>query len=166
MDLRTRLTVIAVAALLLTGCASAASAPLGSAPAGPAPEASSTMPDLEGEVEPTSTWNEPRFTCTYDIDGAPLILSVDDTTDPAAGEARFAGLQATVEGARDIEGLLALGMPAFTTDAGIVAFLREGETLLVDATRLPTEPAGGTMTRDEVAYAVASAVLVCWVEHD
>ncbi len=207
MDLRTRLAAVAVAALLLTGCASATPAPDGSVAGAPAAEATHTMSDgsvmagsehgahgargaeepsdaaqmicagqvtraitsmldLQGEVEPTSTWNEPTFTCTYDIDGAPLMLSVDDATDLEAGEAHFDGLQGTVEGARDIEGLLALGMPAFTTDAGIVAFLRDGKTLLVDATRLPSELAGGTMTRDEVAYAVASAVLVCWVEHD
>ena len=202
------LSAIAVAALLLTGCAS----PAAPAPESPAPEASHTMPDgtvmtgeehgshgahgsgsasapepseaagmicagqvtgaiasmldLEGEVEPTSTWNEPMFTCAYDIDGAPLILSVHDTADLAVGEAHFAELQGSVDGARDIEGLLALGMPSFTTDAGIVAFLRDGKTLTVDATRLPAELASGTMTRDEVAYAVASAVLVCWVEHD
>lgn len=134
--------------------------------AGQVSGAITSMLDLEAEVEPTSTWNAPMYTCAYDIDGAPLILSVHDTTDLAAGEAHFAELQGSVEGARDIEGLLALGMPSFTTDAGIVAFLRDGKTLTVDATRLPDELAGGTMTRDEVAYAVASAVLVCWVEHD
>lgn len=125
-----------------------------------------SMLDLPEEVEPTSTWNAPMLTCTYDIDGAPLTLSVHDTADLEVGEAHFAELQGSVEGARDIEGLLGLGMPSFTTDAGQVAFLRDGMTLLVDATRLPAELAGGTMTRDEVAYAVASAVLVCWVEHD
>ncbi|MGY3128195.1 hypothetical protein ACVWW9_001694 [Agrococcus sp. UYP33] len=199
-----RLSAIVVAALLVTGCASAAPAA-----ESPAPEASHTMPDgtvmtgeehgshgtghasaqgpseaaemvcagqvtdaitamldLEGEVSPSSTWNEPMFTCSYDVDGAPLTLSVHDATALAVGEAHFAELQATTEGARDIEGLLALGMPSFTNDAGIVSFLREGKTLLVDATRLPDELAGGTMTRSEVAYAVASAVLVCWVEHD
>lgn len=125
-----------------------------------------SMLDLPEEVEPTSTWNAPMLTCTYDIDGAPLTLSVHDTADLELGEAHFAELQGSVEGARDIEGLLGLGMPSFTTDAGQVAFLRDSMTLLVDATRLPAELADGTMTRDEVAYAVASAVLVCWVEHD
>ncbi|MGM1028382.1 MAG: hypothetical protein ACQEWM_00775 [Actinomycetota bacterium] len=199
------LTAIAVAALLLTGCAS----PSASAPESRAPEASHTMPDgtvmtgaehgahgsgheaaaepsaaaamicegqvtgaiasmlrLPGDAPSTSTWNEPTFTCTYDVDGAPLMLSVHDATDLEVGAAHFDELQGSVEGARDIEGLLALGMPSFTTDAGTVAFLRDGKTLVVDATRLPAELADGTMTRDEVAYAVASAVLVCWTEHD
>ena len=198
------LSAIAVAALLLTGCASAA-------PAGdtPAPEASHTMPDgtamsgeehgsqgsehesaqgpsaaaemvcagqvtgavtaildLEGEVSPSSTWNEPMFTCSYDIDGSPLMLSVHDATDLEVGEAHFDELQGSTAGAREIEGMLGLGLPSFTNDAGIVSFLRDGKTLVVDATRLPDELAGGTMTRSEVAYAVASAVVVCWVEHD
>lgn len=201
------LSAIAVAALLLTGCATSAAAPEDGAPPSDAPAASHTMPDgsvmagtehgahgaasaaepseaaqmicagqvtraitsmldLEGDVEPTSTWNEPTFTCTYDIEGSPLMLSVDDATDVEAGEAHFAELQGSVEGAREIEGLLGLGMPSFTDDAGVVGFLRDGKTLLVDATRLPAELASGAMTRDEVAYAVASAVLVCWTEHD
>lgn len=141
------------------------SAAAGMVCAGQVVTAVATVLRLDQEVAPTSTWEPPMYSCTYDIDGAPLVLSVHDTDDVAVGEAHFAELQERL-GARDIEGMLGLGMPSFSTDAGMVGFLRDGKTLLVDATALPGELAEGTMTRDEVAYAIASAVLVCWVQHD
>ncbi|UOV99894.1 hypothetical protein [Agrococcus sp. SCSIO52902] len=208
-----RLAVLAVAALMLTGCAAATADP-GAAPApttATSPEASHTMPDgsvmpgsehgehgahgstdasggpseaaamvCGGQVEtaiasqlrlddlepPATAWDAPDFTCTYDVDGAPLVLSVHDATDPAIGEAHFAELQGSLPGAEEIDGMLGLGLPSFSTGDGVVAFLRDGKTLLVDATGLPEQLADGTMTQSEVAYAVASSVLVCWVEHD
>ncbi len=120
---------------------------------------------LEGAPEPSSAWDAPMYTCTYDVDGAPLVLSVHDTADPAVGEQHFAALQHELA-ADEIEGMLGLGLPSFSTGDGVVAFLRDGKTLLVDATALPEGLADGAMTRDGAAYAAASAVLVCWVEHD
>lgn len=199
----TPLAAIAVAALLLTGCASSAA----SSPAPPAPAASHSMPDgstmsgaehgahdaaaaegapsaaaemicagqvqtaiasllqLERAVEPVASWDAPSFTCSYDIDGAPLVLTVHDATDTAIGELHFTEVQRSL-GASAIEGMLGLGLPSFSTGDGIVGFLRDGKTLVVDATALPEALAGGSMTRDGAAYAVASAVLVCWVDHD
>lgn len=202
MDLRTRLAAIAVAALLLTGCAANATPqetpapepvhtmadgmvmegaehsaqPTPSGDAGPSAAASmvcggqvetaiASLLKTEGDMAPTPTWNAPMFSCTYDVDGAPLVLSVNDATDVATGERHFAEVQAVL-GAADIEGMLGLGLPSFSTGDGMVGFLRDGKTLLVDATALPDSLADGTMTRDDAAYAAASAVLGCWVEHD
>jgi len=121
---------------------------------------------LEDEAVPMPSWDAPDFPCTYDADGMPLQLSVRDATDVAAGEAHFADLQAGLDDAKEIEGLLGLGLPSFSTGDGIVAFLRDGKTLVVDATALPTGLGpDGTRTQDQVAYAVASAVLTCWVDH-
>ncbi|WP_347754275.1 hypothetical protein [Agrococcus sp. ProA11] len=119
---------------------------------------------LDSAVTPSSAWDAPMFTCTYEIEGAPLELSVHDTTDVAAGEEHYGELQRTLD-ADDIEGLLGLGLPSFSNDEGIVAFLRDGKTLVVDATALPNGFAGD-MTQGEAAYAIATAVLGCWVEHD
>lgn len=210
---RTWLCTIAVASLLLTGCAATAAEP----PA--TPEASHTMPDgrvmpgsehadhggedagdesdhesehesaqgpseaarmicegqvvtavgsilqLEGDVTPSSAWQPPVFTCTYDIDGAPLVLTVHDVSDAAEGRQHFDELQAS-QGASEIEGMLGLGLASFSTGDGVVGFLRDGKTLTVDATALPDGFAGDSTTQDAAAYAVASAVLTCWVEHD
>ena len=121
---------------------------------------------LADEPTPTPAWDEPVYSCTYDIDGSPLELSVHDATDVSDGEAHFAELREGLEGAEDIEGLLGLGLPSFSTADGIVSFLRDGKTLVVDATALPSGLGpDGSRTQDQVAYAVASAVLTCWVDH-
>jgi hypothetical protein len=122
---------------------------------------------LDGEVSPSSTWDKPMFTCTYEIDGEPLVLSVHDATNEAEGEEYFVPLQSSTDNAATIEGTLGLGMRSFSTGEGIVAFMRDGKTLLVDATSLPAElGADKTTTQSQAAYAIATAVLICWVEHD
>lgn len=116
---------------------------------------------------PASSWDEPTFSCTYDVDGAPLVLSVYDAIDLDQGRTHFEQVQKALPGAEEIEGMAALGMPSFSTGDGVVAFLRDGKTLLVDATALPGGlGAGGNMTQHQTAYAIASAVLVCWTAHD
>jgi hypothetical protein len=121
---------------------------------------------LADEPAPVPAWDEPNYSCTYEVDGAPLELSVHDATVVSDGESHFAELRAGLENAEDIEGLLGLGLPSFSTGDGIVAFLRDGKTLVVDATALPSGLGpDGTGTQDDVAYAIASAVLTCWVDH-
>lgn len=122
---------------------------------------------LASEVSPSSSWEKPMFTCTYEIDGQPLSLSVHDATNQAEGDEYYLALQNSTDNATTIEGTLALGMRSFSTGEGIVAFMRDGKTLLVDATALPSELGEDkTTTQSQAAYAVATAVLLCWVEHN
>lgn len=122
--------------------------------------------ELESEVAPSSSWEKPTFTCTYEVDGNPLVLSVHDATNEAEGHEHFTALQKNLGNAESIDGMAGLGMPSFSNGEGIVAFVRDGKTLLVDATALPSGlGADRTTTRSEAAYALASAILVCWVEH-
>ena len=121
---------------------------------------------LDAEPTPVPSWEAPEYSCTYDIDGKPLVLSVHDAADETVGEAHYADVRDGLENAEDIEGLQGLGLPSFSTSEGVVGFLRDGKTLLVDATALPAGLGpDGTRTQDQVAYAVASAVLTCWVNH-
>lgn len=121
---------------------------------------------LDVELTPSSSWDEPMFTCTYEVDGGPLVLSVHDAADVATGEKHFAKLQQSFANAEEIKGMASLGMPSFSTGDGTVAFLRDGKTLLVDATALPGELGpNGSKSQHGAAYAIASAVLVCWVDH-
>ena len=123
--------------------------------------------ELGREVSPSSSWQKPMFTCTYEIAGQPLVLSVHDATNQAEGEEYFVALQNSMDNAATIEGTLGLGMRSFSTGEGIVAFMRDGKTLLVDATALPAGlGADKTTTQSQAAYAIATAVLVCWVEHN
>lgn len=121
---------------------------------------------LEAEPEPSSSWDKPAFTCTYDIDGAPLVLAVHDATDEAEGQKYFDELQASSPGAENLKGMFSLNMPAFSTNEGEVAFLKDGKTLHVDATKLPGKLGPeGDVTQGAAAYSVAMAVLACWTDH-
>lgn len=120
---------------------------------------------LDADAVGEPSWDAPMYTCTYEIDGAPVVLSVHDTADAAAGQEHFDATQEGL-GAERIEGMLGLGLPSFSTGDGIVGFLRDGKTLTVDATALPAGFGDGSRTQDGAAYALASAVLTCWIEHD
>ncbi len=134
--------------------------------AGEVPDAVAGMFELTGSIPLTSSWAAPLFTCTYDIEGTPLVLTVYDATDETDGARHFDELRAQYPQAQDIEGMASLGLPSFATGDGRVAFMRDGKTLFVDATALPTGVgADKTQTPAEAAYAVASAVLVCWTHH-
>ncbi|GAB3256751.1 hypothetical protein [Arthrobacter pigmenti] len=120
----------------------------------------------EGVLTPSSSWEKPMFTCTYELDGKPLVLSVHDATAEAQGRKHFAQLRKSLDNAKEIQGMAALGMPAISDGDGIVAFVRDGKTLVVDATALPDGLGpNNSKTQADAAYAVASAVLVCWVHH-
>lgn len=118
--------------------------------------------------EPASSWQPPTFTCTFDLEQGPLVLTVHDATDQAAGMAYFQEQRTSAQGATPIKGVYSLGLPAFETSRGTASFVRDGKTLEVDATGLPArDDMGGQhdMSRSEIAYAVATSVLACWTEH-
>ncbi len=115
---------------------------------------------------PTSTWANQIFTCTYKIGGDSLVLAVHDATDPAAGRAYFDELRTKLGTTKSLDGMVGLGFPAYETAGGRVVFLKDGKTLQVDASQVKSHRgADGDMSRTDLAYAVAAAVLACWSEH-
>lgn len=197
---------LAVASLLLSGCAAAAGAP-GSASTAPASEspaakhsgdhsaatAPSTAPATESQDSPSeaakmvcgpdtqdnvseilqlkaaphsvSTWADTTFTCTYHLAEGPLVISVKESADPASARKYFDALAGKIGGTAPIKGLANLGFPAYQTDGGSVVFLKDNNTLYVDATKLPAAvgPHGATPTA--FAYQVSTTILACWKEH-
>lgn len=123
--------------------------------------------DLAGDVTPSSSWTEPTFRCTFDVPDGPLVLTVHDADDEAAGMAHFQQARTSHRDATPLRGVYGLGLPAYETESGTVSFVRDGKTLEVDATALPARGNGvdGAMSRTEIAYAVATSVLTCWTEH-
>jgi hypothetical protein len=110
------------------------------------------------------TWSDQIFTCNYDLGGATLALSVQDSSSEKAGQAYFAGLQSRLAGAVPIGNPRNFGFPAFRTPDGNVVFLKDGKTLRVDASALPSAAAPQGYTVADGAYGVASAVIGCWTE--
>ena len=91
-------------------------------------------------------------------------MTVRDDTNLAAGSAYFAALRSKLAGAKPIGGGANFGFPAFSTPNGNVAFLKDGKTLLVDASGLPDDVVPSDFTRLDAAYSAAAAVIECWTE--
>lgn len=122
--------------------------------------------DLEEAPVPSSTWDQPMFTCTYDLESGPLVLTVHDATDPEKGKAYYESLRKSLGSPEEFKGMLGLGRPGFATGDGTVVFITDGKTLEVDATALSGKMGvNGTSTPSDAAYAVASAVVACWIDH-
>jgi hypothetical protein len=112
----------------------------------------------------TPTWHDSLYSCTYRTPYGPLTLSVKDSASDATGATYFAGLRVRLAPVDPIEGLPALGLPAFESATGDVAFLKDGRTLLVDATHLTPRSGPHAQSREAAAYAVAADVIGCWSE--
>jgi hypothetical protein len=112
-----------------------------------------------------STWADTTYTCTYHLDGGPLVLSVKESPDPASARKHFDALQAKLPGAEPIKGLANLGFPAYQTPNGSVVFLKDNSTLHVDGTALPSTLGPEGVTPAAFSYQVATTILACWTEH-
>lgn len=114
----------------------------------------------------TDSWakSDRLYSCYYQLPGGRLTLSVQDAQDAATGRRHFDVLRSSLPDATPLRGLESFGFPAFATTTGKVAFLKDGKTLLVDASALPDESLPAGYTPGEAAYSVASAVIACWTE--
>jgi hypothetical protein len=110
------------------------------------------------------SWGYDLFRCSYLLGAGELRLSVKDLDPAAPGRAWFDGLQARLPHARSLHGVEALGLPSFETIRGDVVFLKDHKTLRVDASRLAESRLPAGMSRTDVAYGVAAAVVACWSE--
>ena len=121
---------------------------------------------LSRAPRPTSHWTRSTrlFVCDYTLSGQRFEVSVQDATDERAGRVFFQRLRSDLPGATRIRGLENFGFPAFSTEAGDVAFLKDGKTLHVDATRLTGRALPPAYSREDAAYSIASAVIGCWTE--
>jgi hypothetical protein len=114
---------------------------------------------------PSSDWSGGMFTCSYHLEGGPLVLTVRELADPASAQRYFGGLRGHIGNAEAIEGLASFGLPAAKTAAGVVIFAKDNMTLEVDASAMP-EPIGPYgVSRADFAYQIASGIIACWKAH-
>ena len=120
---------------------------------------------LDTVPERHDTWEAPHYTCDYHLGGdTRLHLSVHDAEVAREGRLHYRQTRAGVLGAETIKGVKNFGFPAFESRTGVVGFLKDGKTLLVDAAEVPAGEVPPGFTRTEVAYAVSAAVIACWTE--
>ncbi len=110
------------------------------------------------------SWQARTFSCTYQLAGGDLRLSVKDLDAAKPGRAYFDALHGSLPRPRTIRGLAGLGFPAFETAHGDVVFIKDHKTLWVDASRLADGDLPDGRSREDVAYGVAAAVIACWTE--
>jgi hypothetical protein len=110
------------------------------------------------------SWQARTFSCTYQLAGGDLRLSVKDLDSAKPGRVYFDSLRAGLPRPRTIQGLANLGFPAFETTHGDVVFIKDHKTLWVDASRLADSDLPRGRSREDVAYGVAAAVIACWTE--
>lgn len=118
-----------------------------------------------------SDWKDSTFTCTYHLDQAspavpgPLEISVQEARDQGKAREHFDAMQALAPDATAINGLANLGFPAYETADGKAVFQKDSFVLTVDASALPSAIGPDSVTRNALAYQLATTILGCWVEH-
>ncbi|CAM3122100.1 hypothetical protein PSET11_01410 [Arthrobacter ulcerisalmonis] len=187
------LAALAVSSLLLAGCGGAASpGGGGAAPAAghhggggsvsprPAnePSAESKMVcgdqpmerltailKLQSNPRTESKWADSTFTCTYHLEKGDLVISVKESLDKIWALKYYDAMQALAKNAKTINGLSNLGFPAYETGAGSAVFQKDSFVLEVDASDLPDAIGPNFITRNDLAYQMATTILACWTEH-
>lgn len=125
-------------------------------------DAVATIAGLSAPAHKVRTWADGRLTCTYHLPTGALVLSVQEATDPATGQAHFADLKRRLAPTTTLTGLAALGLPAFRAGDGSAVFLKDGMTLRVDPSALPAHVGAEHTSRSDFAYTIATDVLACW----
>lgn len=119
---------------------------------------------LPADAAAEDGWRSPTYICDYALPHGTLRLSVRDLRAGTGATAWFDRVQRRTAGAHRITGLQSLGLPAFEARGGRVGFLKDGRTLLVDASGVPARDLPPGFSRTGVAYGVAAAVIACWSE--
>lgn len=126
---------------------------------------------LDKAPHTVSDWADSTFTCTYHLDQASpavpgsLDISVQEARDQATALEYFDAMQALATDATPIDGLANLGFPAYETADGKAVFQKDSFVLTVDASGLPAAVGPDAVTRNALAYQLATTILACWVEH-
>jgi len=68
--------------------------------------------------KPTSDWTNMRFTCRYDLEAGPLILTVKELQDVDTAKQYFIGLQRNMGSSQDISGITSLGFARLSESHG------------------------------------------------
>ncbi len=122
-----------------------------------------TILKLPTKPVPTSRWSHQVLTCTYRLPMGTVVLSVKESGNDASARTYAAGLRKKLGGTEKLFGLTDI---AFGTPGGIVALVKDNDTLQVDASRLPAQFGSQQQKRSAFAYELASDILGCWTGDD
>jgi hypothetical protein len=121
-----------------------------------------TLLALPAPPRTSATWAHNVYTCTYHLAQGPLVISVHEAGDAPTARRDFIALAKQLGTTQPLRGAKGLGLPAYETAAGNVAFLKDDKTLQVDATQLPQHIEPSQRTRADLAYTLATDIMGCW----
>jgi hypothetical protein len=124
----------------------------------------STLMALHTPPPTKATWADHTYTCTYQLPGGPLVVSVKESAGVPAARSYFNAIRARSGHTTTLSGLVGLGLPAYEDTTGRVVFLKDNTTLLVNPTALPPRVGPQRTSRADFAYTVATDILACWSE--
>jgi hypothetical protein len=151
-----------------------APAPAHAGPAGDGPSVSAAMicqPEATGEIaialgaptskQPVGTWQaqDHEYSCRFDYATGFMVLSVKEMSDVAATDAYFTAAQ---KGLPSTTPLKVLGQTAFEGPDGSLYVRKDFKVLHVDVAGLPDHFGQQSITRADVAFRAAAAVMSCW----
>jgi hypothetical protein len=115
---------------------------------------------LKTVPRPTARWADHVYTCAYRLPMGTFVLSVTESNNPDAAQNFAMGLRSALGETHSLAGLTAT---AFSTPRGLVALVKDSDTLQVDASRLPQQFGTQQEKRADFAYEIASDILGCWI---
>ena len=124
----------------------------------------STLMALPPPPPAKATWADHTFTCTYQLPGGPLVLSVKESAGVPAARGYFTATRARSRHPTTLSGMVGLGLPAYQDTTGKVVFLKDNMTLQVNPTALPPNVGPQQTSRADFAYTLATDILACWSE--
>jgi len=123
-----------------------------------------TLMDLHTPPPTKATWADHTYTCTYQLPGGALVLSVKESQGVPAARSYFTATRARSRHPTTLSGMVGLGLPAYEDTTGKVVFLKDNMTLQVNPTALPPKVGPQQTSRADFAYTLATDILACWSE--
>ncbi len=120
---------------------------------------------LPAPPQSADSWVDRLYTCSYALPAGKFVLSVKESDSPASARAYFDALQKKLGETEEIQGLSNLGLPAYKTADGNVVFVKDNMTLQVDGTGLTKTVGPHGVSRTELSFEIATAILGCWTGH-
>ena len=117
---------------------------------------------LKTPPQSKATWADHVYTCTYQLPGGPLVLSVKESPDLPTARIYFDALRVRLGNTKPLTGMAGLGFPAYETTTGMVVFLKDNKILKVNASELPANVGPEGSSPADFAYTLATDVLACW----
>ena len=110
----------------------------------------------------STTFVNHKYTCRYATANGALTLSVMDSADVTTASSYFMAERARIGATHRLDGMTGLGLPAYESTRGVVTFLKDHMTLVVDSRELTGSIGPQHHTPADLAYTIATDVLACW----